>query len=405
MSSREYDFFIAGGGPAGLSTALALRHVLGNKPKIALADPVYGAPRPDLRTYAISPGPMRLLSRIGVWRRLMSVQPVCRMDITDSQLHDPIRPILLQFGDSARPDPLAWIVEHNDLMSALTSALQEAEIVTLTQSVQRLETKTNFIGISLDDGTRTSAGLLIACDGLNSRVRDLIRIPVTGWPYARTAIVATVESEIPNEGVAVQHFLPAGTFALLPLQDSRFSVVWVEKADDAAAFCSLPADLFLEEIQQRAGNEFGALKPLAGPQAFPLRLQIAQRFTDLRTVLIADAAHAMHPLAGQGLNLGLSDVAHLVEALKRQSLLGLDLGARSVLQRYESVRHLETTRMLAATDALFYLFTSDLSLARPARDFGLGIVDRSAKMKAALVGTTTAKSFAHAPLMDLLETS
>jgi 2-octaprenyl-6-methoxyphenol hydroxylase len=403
MSSRDYDFVIAGGGPAGLTTALALRRTLGQRPRIAVFDPHLGDVRPTSRTYAISAGPMNMLSRIGAWRHVIRPQPVARMKITDSALDDLVRQSYLNFDPPRNSQPLVWIVEHEDLMAALETELQKADIVTARHSVRGLETRPNLVEVWLDDGSRTSAGLLIASDGSKSRVRELLNIPVTGWSYEKSAIVATIQADESHDGLAVQHFLPAGTFALLPLTENRFSVVWVESPDVASAVSRLPEELLLDEIIRRMGNDFGAIALVSKPEVFPLRLQIAQKFTATRAVLIADAAHTMHPLAGQGLNLGLSDVAHLMELLKQHDLLGLDPGSGQMLGDYERCRHMEAVRMLATTDALFHLFISNSRTIRFLRDVGLGFVDSSAQLKNLLIGTVAAQGNRSAPLMAPME--
>ncbi len=386
MVKREYDLVIAGAGVIGLATAIAAKLTLGAQARILICDPGRSTQRQSIQAYAISSGPKILLQKIGVWGKIARVQPVRRMEITDSDLEDVVRQTYLNFDSSADPSrSLAEMVSHNDLIMSLEETAAVAGITIRDVTITGFDATPKSVSICLNGDEIITAGLLASCDGAESQIRALAKIPVVGWAYDRQAIVATVSAENDHGGIAVQHFLPAGTFALLPRAGNQFSVVWVEKPKSATALCRLPRAEFENELQIRAGNTFGKLELREGPATFPLRLQIARRFTGPRLVLMGDAAHTMHPLAGQGLNLGLRDIGFLMSHLEKQARLGLDLGQLESLKDYERSRRRDTVRMLALTDALFRIFTTGASPARTLRDFALGLVDQLPVLKSTLV--------------------
>jgi 2-octaprenyl-6-methoxyphenol hydroxylase len=230
------------------------------------------------------------------------------------------------------------------------------------------------------------ARLLVAADGIRSRLRALAGIKTVTWSYPQTAIVATVRHERPHGGVAVEHFLPGGPFAILPLKGNRSSLVWTERADDAAKLVASDDFVFLIELERRFGHRLGALE-LAGPRAaYPLGLTLARDFVRPRFALLGDAAHGIHPIAGQGLNLGFRDAAALAETLVDAHRLGLDIGSIEVLRRYERWRRFDTFQMGAMTDVLNRLFSNNLSPLRVVRDIGLGLVDRLPRLKSFFIG-------------------
>jgi 2-octaprenyl-6-methoxyphenol hydroxylase len=308
------------------------------------------------------------------------------MEITDSGLRDVVRQNYLSFGQDTRSgDPLAHMVAHDQLTAALEEAARDADIQVRSEPISGLVARETSIDAQLSSGESVTAGLIAGCDGAQSMVRELAKIPVTGWNYDRNAIVATVRAERNHEGVAVQHFLPAGTFALLPLPEQRCSIVWVERPVDAERLCAGSTADFEDALQARAGHQFGKLTLVDGPQHYPLRFQITRQLQRGRVVLLGDAAHTTHPLAGQGLNLGLRDVGYLMHYLAADARLGLDLGGHQTLLSYERSRRAETLATLGAADALFRLFSLQGVAARTVRDTGLGIVDSSEKLKAFLI--------------------
>ncbi|MCB4767203.1 ubiquinone biosynthesis hydroxylase [Ancylobacter sp. Lp-2] len=388
--STGFDVVIAGGGLAGLSLALALRHGLGDGARLAVADPAFAAPSPrsaDLRASAFAAGARRLLETVGVWERVAAeAQPMLAMEITDSRLGDAARPVFLHFDGEVEPgEPFAHMVPNAALQDALAEVARAAGIVRLPAPVVAYSAQASGVSVTLKDGGAATAALLAACDGGQSRLRSLAGITTIGWSYRQSAIVMTVGHERPHEGKAVEHFLPAGPFARLPLTGNRSSIVWTEESGAAERLLALPRVLLLDELEQRFGLELGALEILDTPKAFPLGFQIARRFVADRLALVGDAAHTIHPIAGQGINLGLRDVAALAEAVTDAARLGLDIGGPDVLERYQRWRRFDTVSMGVATDGLNRLFGQRSDVLRLMRDIGMGVVDRLPGLKGHLI--------------------
>jgi 2-octaprenyl-6-methoxyphenol hydroxylase len=378
MASEYREVLIAGGGFAGLSLAIALRQALGPAFTVTVADPQMRRPAVDARASAIAASARRLLETIGVWQDVAAqAQDILDMVITDSRLDDAVRPVFLTFvGDVEPGEAFAQMIENGPLLAALLAKAEQEGIELITTSVARFETGADHTYAVLGDGRTIAARLLVAADGARSRLRDMAGIAMVGWEYGQSAIVTTVAHERDHQGRAIEHFLPAGPFAILPLQNKRASLVWVEEAAEADRIVALPDPEFHAELEKRFGLELGELT-IAGPrQAYPLGFGIARSFIGKRLALIGDAAHRIHPIAGQGLNLGLRDVAALAEAITDVARLGLDPGSPKVLERYQRWRRFDTLAMGIATDGLNRLFSNRSDLLRLARDFGLGVVDR-----------------------------
>jgi 2-octaprenyl-6-methoxyphenol hydroxylase len=237
----------------------------------------------------------------------------------------------------------------------------------------------------LADGSDLEAALLVAADGRNSPMREAAGIGTIAWSYGQTGIVTRVEHELPHEGRAVQHFLPGGPFAILPLKGNRSCITWSEEAGRARVILALDDAAFLEEVDRRFAGRCGTLR-LIGPRAsWPLEMHLARRYIDRRFVLVGDAAHGVHPIAGQGLNLGFRDVAALTEVLTEAARLGLDLGDADALERYQSWRRFDSAISAATFDGLNRLFSNDWTLMRSARELGLGLLHRLPAVKELLV--------------------
>ncbi|MGN6309700.1 MAG: FAD-dependent monooxygenase, partial [Xanthobacteraceae bacterium] len=237
------------------------------------------------------------------------------------------------------------------------------------------------ISVTFGDGAVVEASLLVAADGARSRLRERAGILTNGWEYDQSGIVVTVGHERDHEGRAEEHFLPAGPFAILPLKGKRSSLVWTEKRSDAARIVALPADEFKAELETRFGLKLGEIEALDKPRAFPLGYFVARSFIAERLALVGDAAHVIHPIAGQGLNMGLKDIAALAEVIVDAARVGIDPGQADVLERYQRWRRFDTMAMGAATNALNVLFSNDSTLLRGVRDIGLGLVDRLPPLK------------------------
>ena len=249
-------------------------------------------------------------------------------------------------------------------------------------AVEEFETGTERVTVHLaGDHAGISARLLVAADGAHSSIREQAGIKTSGWDYGQSGIVTTVAHERDHHGRAEEHFLPAGPFAILPLKGNRSSIVWTEEAREAARIVALSDEEFHAELERRFGLHLGEIKAVGGRRAYPLGLFVARAFIGDRLALIGDAAHVIHPIAGQGLNLGLRDVAALAEAIADAARLGLDVGGAQVLDRYQRWRRFDTMAMGLATDGLNRLFSNRSDVLRVVRDVGLGLVERAPALK------------------------
>jgi 2-octaprenyl-6-methoxyphenol hydroxylase len=304
------------------------------------------------------------------------------MAVTDSRVDDAVRPVLLTFEGEIEPgEPFAHMVENGRLVAALAAKAAAAGVALIEASVTDFSAGPSAMNAVLSDGTAVSAGLLVAADGARSRLRGRAGIAVRGWSYAQSAIVTTVAHERSHEGRAEEHFLPAGPFAILPLYGNRSSIVWTEEAAEAQRLVALPDAEFHDELERRFGLHLGDLTVTGPRRAFPLGLWVAESFIADRLALIGDAAHVIHPIAGQGLNMGLRDVAALAEAVVDAVRLGADPGDASVLERYQRWRRFDTLTMCVSTDGLNRLFSNRSDVLRLVRDMGLGMVERLPALK------------------------
>ena len=378
------DVVIAGGGFAGLALGIALRQALGSAFAIIVADPFIGRDGSgDLRASAIAAGARRLFETIGVWEAVaQEAQPILDMAVTDSRLSDKVRPVFLSFGGEVEPgEPFAHMIENRDLVAALTAKARELGIVLKSAAVTGFESTSGQVAVRFPDDTDTPARLLVAADGARSRLRELAGIPTYGWTYPQSAIVTNVAHERDHGGRACEHFLPAGPFAILPLKGRRSSIVWTEETQAAEQIVALADDLFHAELERRFGLELGEIEIIGPRRVHPLGCSVARSFIGDRLALIGDAAHVIHPIAGQGLNMGLRDVAALAEAIVDAARLGLDPGSSEVLERYQRWRRFDTMMMGMATDGLNRLFSNRSDALRLVRDVGLGLVDRLPGLK------------------------
>jgi len=384
MMTAQRSILVAGGAFAGLALALALRQGLGEGVPVIVADPALASrPSRDSRATAIVAACRRLFEAVGVWDAVgPQSQPILDMVITDSKLSDVTRPTFLTFAGEVEPgEPFAHMVENRLLIDALVQRA-DAEGVTLrATAVTGYQAHGGGIDVTLADGETVAASVLVAADGARSKLRERAGIATHGWEYDQSGIVVTVGHERDHEGRAQEHFLPAGPFAILPLKGKRSSLVWTETRRDAARITALPDDEFHAELEQRFGLKLGEVRALDKPRAFPLQYFVARSFIADRMALVGDAAHVIHPIAGQGLNLGLKDVAALAEVIVDAARLGIDPGQADVLERYQRWRRFDTMAMGVATNALNVLFSNDSTLLRGVRDIGLGLVDRLPPLK------------------------
>jgi len=384
------DITVAGAGYVGRVLALALNGASGVSPAVRIVDaaPAGLAPN-DTRAYAMAAGTVRMLEELGVWQRLEGkAQPCSAMTITDSKVAELVRPAFLTIAGEARTgEPFAQFVDGRDLMQAIVETCEAAGIaVEHAFPVGGLEADT--YGVTLD-GEAESSRLLVAADGAKSKVRRAAGIKTVGWSYGQGAIITIIETEVPHDGEAVQHFLPGGPFAMLPLpgneHPNRRGIVWTERTREAERLMALGAEDFAFALEQRAGPEVGEIAVVEAPRLYPLEMILARAFVAPRVALVGDAAHRLHPLAGLGLNMGLRDVAVLAEVLADAARRGEDLGSLTVLERYQRWRRFDTVQVAATMEAINRLFSNDFGPLRAVRDLGLGLVDRMAPLKKAFV--------------------
>ncbi len=386
MSQRS--IVIGGGAFAGLGLALALRQGLGPDIAVVVADPAFAnRPSRDPRASAIVAACRRLFEAIGVWDQVAAeAQPILDMVITDSRLEDATRPPFLTFAGEVEPgEPFAHMVENRRLIDALTARAESEGIALVPLAVSDYAARPDGIDVTLGDGRVIAASLLVAADGARSKLRARAGIATHGWEYDQSGIVVTVGHERDHNGRAEEHFLPAGPFAILPLKGNRSSLVWTESRAEAARIVNLPAEDFQAELEKRFGLHLGEVKALDRPRAFPLGYFVARSFIADRLALIGDAAHVIHPIAGQGLNMGLKDAAALAEVIVDAARLGIDPGQADVLERYQRWRRFDTMAMGVATNSLNLLFSNRSTLLRAVRDVGLGLVDRLPPLKNAFI--------------------
>ena len=375
---RKCDILIVGGGLNGPALALALAQagfavtVVDSRPAPARAERGF-----DGRAYALAQASKRLLSAIGVWPALVAqAQPILRIKASDGRAGQGAAPFFLNF-DAAEIEegPMGFMVEDRHLYAAFLEAMTAAGVRLLSsESVVAQTVEPGGIRATLASGGTIAARLLVGCDGRASGTATRAGIGRTGWGYGQTALVTAVEHEMPHDGTAHQFFMPEGPLAILPLQGNRSSIVWSEREDRAAAIQSLSDADYLAALRPRFGRFLGEIK-LAGDRfTYPLSLTLANRFVAPKLALVGDAAHGVHPIAGQGLNLGLRDVAALAEVLSDAARRGEDFAAIDVLERYERWRRFDTTVMALGMDSVNRLFSNDNPLLRLGRDIGMGAV-------------------------------
>jgi 2-octaprenyl-6-methoxyphenol hydroxylase len=379
MSDTDCDVILGGGGMVGLTLALALAQ---GGLRVTVVDPVPAAAAMDAkfdgRVSALSYSSVRMLEALGVWEALASdAQPIHDILVTDAVLGGAPSPFSLHFDSAEIGAPMGQIAENRHIRAALFAAVERAPNITFVSpaALTALAVTPGKITATLSKGREITAHLAVAADGRDSPMREEMGLKTIAWSYPQVGIVATVEHERPHNGVAYEHFLPSGPFAILPMTGNRSSLVWTEREDLAPAMMALPEEGFDAEIARRFGDHLGATKA-AGPRwSYPLKFHLARGFVAQRFALAGDAAHGIHPIAGQGLNLGFKDAAALAECVLDAARLGMDIGALDILQRYERWRRFDSVTLAASTDALNRLFSNDIAPLRVLRDLGIGAVD------------------------------
>jgi 2-octaprenyl-6-methoxyphenol hydroxylase len=376
----DADVLIAGGGLNGPALALALAQggfkvtVVDARPAPARAEAGF-----DGRAYALAVASVRLLTAIGVWGAVRDkAQPILEIKASDGRAGEGAAPFFLHF-DAAEIEegPMGHMLEDRFLYAAFLEATQAAPGITLIsgETVVAQEVTGSGVTVTLASGRRLTAGLLIGCDGRGSGVATRAGIKRVGWGYGQTALVTAVRHERDHGGVAQQFFMPSGPLAILPLKGGHHSsIVWSENAEVAEAIQALSDADYLEVLRPRFGNFLGEIALAGARFTYPLSLSLAERFVAPRVALVGDAAHGVHPIAGQGLNLGIRDVAALAEVLILARRRGLDVGDPVALEEYQRWRRFDATALALGMDAVNRVFSSDNPVLRLGRDLGMGLV-------------------------------
>lgn len=382
----NFDVVIAGGSFAGLALARGLVQALGSDVRIAIIDrAVDPKSKPaDGRAFAIWAGAKATLESLGVWHELDSVaEAMTSIEISDSALDDAVRPSRLTYdAHTAEGRPVAYMVPAQALHAALYKSIANESALTWLVPAQAsgLASDDHGVSIAIDD-RKVRASLCVAADGRNSKLRDAAGIKTVGWAYDQSGVVATVKFSEPHGGVAIQHFLPGGPFAILPLKDNCACITWSAANDDARRVAALSDADFLAEIDKRIGGRFGDIA-LDGPrQVWPLDVRLPRQLIARRFVLIGDAAHGVHPIAGQGVNLALRDAAALIEVIADAARLGLDVGNGVHLERYQRWRRFDSTMSASLYDGLNRMFSLDGTVLRAGRGAVLAVLDRLPEAK------------------------
>ena len=377
--SNAFDVIIAGGGLNGSTMALSLAQA---GMQVALVDPLPVATRKaadfDGRGYALALASKRMLAALGVWADVADhSQPMLEIKVTDGRKGEGPSPFVLEFDHAEIEEgPMGYMVEDRHLRRALLDALTGSGVSAFNETRVTYHHSGPFgVTITLADGTTLTANLLIGADGAASPTAQRAGIKRSHTDYDQTALVTAVDHKLPHTGIAHQFFMPAGPLAILPLTGNRCSIVWTESKSEAQRIQALDDAGYLAELRPRFGDFLGDIE-LAGTRfTYPLTLSVADQFIADRVALVGDAAHRVHPIAGQGLNAGLKDVAALAETLINAMRRGEDIGRTDVLERYQSWRRFDTTTLALATDGFNRLFSNDNSLLRLGRDLGLGLVN------------------------------
>jgi len=380
------EVLIAGGGLIGLLLATACA---GAGLEVAIVDPTDPAAMLgegfDGRCSAIAYGSSRVLDALGLWSEIGSrAEPIVEIRVADDT-----SPLFVHYDHQQlrTGEPLGYVVENLVLRRALVERARSLPSLSFLAplTVDSVETSALAAVTTLSDGRTVRSRLVAAADGHKSPMRRAAGIGAVEWAYRQTSIVATVQHERPHGGIAVEHFLPAGPFAILPMNDNRSSIVWTEQSELASRLVGLPDVAFAAELAARFGDFLGAVEVIGPRWTYPLGLMLAERYVACRLALVGEAAHVIHPIAGQGLNLGIRDVAALAELVIDRRRLGLDIGDDTLLARYQRWRRFDTLMLAVVTDALNRLFSNSIAPIRLARGLGFAGVHRLPPLKRLLM--------------------
>ncbi len=394
IETKQVDVCVVGAGPVGGSLAclLASRGV-----RTAIVDhaalPPMENPDFDGRAYAVAAGSRRILEDAGLWARLpFPPGPIRDIRVSDGRVGRPASPLFLHFdsreaGDDVTEEAFGWMVEARSLRMAINAHMADLENLTVFAPARAAVTRLpEGVVVQIEGGPRIEAALVVAAEGRRSPLREQAGIRVTRLPYGQTGIVVAIAHELPHNGTALEHFLPAGPFAQLPMAPTEgapnlSAIVWTERDAVARRLLAMDDAGFEREVARRLGAHLGKIRLVGRRWSYPLSALHAHRYTDTRLALVGDAAHGIHPIAGQGLNLGFRDVGSLGDLVAAAVVNGEDPGSAALLRRYQAERRPDALVMLAATDVLDRLFSTNNPVLRLARDVGIAAVHRMPRMK------------------------
>ena len=384
----KVDVAVVGAGLNGLVAALALGGPQAQRPvSVAVIDRYdparFASASYDSRASALTLATQRMFGVLGLWDEVKThAQNMERIVVTDGQSSDD-RPTLLSFGINDAQKPVAAMVENHHLFKAALDLIGKSSTIQIIsgQALGEISFGPGLAQLHLADGNSIKASLVVGADGRNSMTREKAGLKLQGWDYSQSAITLTVDHELPHDGTAEEHFTPTGVFAVLPLVGNRSSLVWTDTHDRAKKLCALPDDQFLVELEHKFGTHRGKLTLASARHVYPLSMKLADSLTAPRLVLLGDAAHVIHPLAGLGLNLGFKDAAVLADCVADAIAEGADMGGDAVLERYKQWRRFDTVSTAYLLDGLNTLFANNTAALRALRGVGLKIVDQSKGMK------------------------
>lgn len=388
--THDNDIILVGGGLNGPALALAMAQT-GHRVTVidALPEQTRAADSFDGRGYALALASQRLLKAIGIWERVAEQsQPILEIKVTDGHAGQPPSPFFLHFDHAEIEEgPMGYMVEDRHLRPAFLTAMDAEPSITQISGRRVVAQTVQATGVSvtLDDGSEVQGRLLVGSDGRQSGTAARAGIRRTGWDYGQTALVCAIAHEKPHDGIAYQFFMPPGPLAILPLKGNRCTIVWSERTADAIYINGLDDTGYLAALHPRFGDFLGEISLAGARFTYPLNLTIANRFVADRLALVGDAAHGVHPIAGQGLNAGLRDIAALAEILTLAARRGEDIGAIAVLERYQQWRRFDSASLALATDAFNRLFSNDNALLRIGRDLGMGLINAVPGLRRGLI--------------------
>jgi 2-octaprenyl-6-methoxyphenol hydroxylase len=385
VMTHDADVLIVGGGLNGPALALALAQTgLSSIVIDALPEDVRSGAGFDGRSYALALASVRMMRALGLWDDLADhAQPILEIKASDGRAGEGAAPFFLHFDHTELEEgPMGQMIEDRYLRRTLLDAMAAEPRITHRPGTRVVaQDTTGPATVTLEDGTTLTGRLLIGADGRQSGTAARAGIKRTGWDYGQTALVCAIGHELPHNGIAHQFFMPPGPLAILPLPGNRCSIVWSETHARAAQISALDDAAYLDVLRPRFGDFLGEISLTGARYSYPLKLSLAQAFVAPNLALVGDAAHGIHPIAGQGLNLGLRDVGALAEVLGAAKRRGEDFAALPVLERYQRWRRFDTTAMALGTDTVNRLFSNDNALLRAARDIGMGLVSATPALR------------------------